>query len=143
MINVNFMGRLGADAELKTSKGGKQFVSMRIATDEFKNGERGTTWINVSYYAEKGTKMLEFLKKGSAVSVLGVETVGTYQSKNGETMVSRDVIADRVDFVNLGKSGDTQSSETVADTGTFKKKANEAETVATTAASSSEDDLPF
>lgn len=143
MINVNFMGRLGADAELKTSKGGKQFVSMRIATDEFKNGERGTTWINVSYYAEKGTKMLEFLKKGSAVSVLGVETVGTYQSKNGETMVSRDVIADRVDFVNLGKSGDTQSSETVADTGTFKKKANEAETVAATAASSSEDDLPF
>ena len=143
MINVNFMGRLGADAELKTSKGGKQFVSMRIATDEFKNGERGTTWINVSYYAEKGTKMLEFLKKGSAVSVLGVETVGTYQSKNGETMVSRDVIADRVDFVNLGKSGDTQSTETVADTGTFKKKANEAETVATTAASSSEDDLPF
>ena len=87
--------------------------------------------------------MLEFLKKGSAVSVLGVETVGTYQSKNGETMVSRDVIADRVDFVNLGKSGDTQSSETVADTGTFKKKANEAETVAATAASSSEDDLPF
>lgn len=143
MINVNFMGRLGADAELKTSKGGKQFVSMRIATDEFKNGERGTTWINVSYYAEKGTKMLEFLKKGSAVSVLGVETVGTYQSKNGETMVSRDVIADRVDFVNLGKSGDTQSTETVADTGTFKKKANEAETVAATAASSSEDDLPF
>ena len=143
MINVNFMGRLGADAELKTSKGGKQFVSMRIATDEFKNGERGTTWINVSYYAEKGTKMLEFLKKGSAVSVLGVETVGTYQSKTGETMVSRDVIADRVDFVNLGKSGDTQSSETVADTGTFKKKANEAETVAATAASSSEDDLPF
>jgi len=137
------MGRLGADAELKTSKGGKQFVSMRIATDEFKNGERGTAWINVSYYAEKGTKMLEFLKKGSAVSVLGVETVGTYQSKNGETMVSRDVIADRVDFVNLGKSGDTQSSETVADTGTFKKKANEAETVAATAASSSEDDLPF
>ena len=143
MINVNFMGRLGADAELKTSKGGKQFVSMRIATDEFKNGERGTAWINVSYYAEKGTKMLEFLKKGSAVSVLGVETVGTYQSKNGETMVSRDVIADRVDFVNLGKSGDTQSSETVADTGTFKKKANEAETVAATAASSSDDDLPF
>ena len=143
MINVNFMGRLGADAELKTSKGGKQFVSMRIAADEFKNGERGTAWINVSYYAEKGTKMLEFLKKGSAVSVLGVETVGTYQSKNGETMVSRDVIADRVDFVNLGKSGDTQSSETVADTGTFKKKANEAETVAETAASSSEDDLPF
>ena len=143
MINVNFMGRLGADAELKTSKGGKQFVSMRIATDEFKNGERGTTWINVSYYAEKGTKMLEFLKKGSAVSVLGVETVGTYQSKNGETMVSRDVIADRVDFVNLGKSGDTQSTETVADTGTFKKKANEAETVAATAASSSDDDLPF
>jgi single-strand DNA-binding protein len=145
MINVNFMGRLGADAELKTSKGGKQFVSMRIATDEFKNGERGTAWINVSYYAEKGTKMLEFLKKGSAVSVLGVETVGTYQSKNGETMVSRDVLADRIEFVNLGKSGESQSNDSAAtDTGTFKPTANGEEVAAASAAATtSDDDLPF
>ena len=139
-VIVNFIGRLGADAELKTSKNGKQYVAMRVATDEFRNGEKSTAWLNVSYYAEKGTKMQEFLKKGSAVSVIGSETVGTYQSKNGETMVSRDVMADRVDFVNLGKSGDTQSNDAVTETGTFKPKTEE---VAVAASTSSDDDLPF
>lgn len=145
MVNVNFIGRLGADAELRTSKGGKQYVAMRVATDEFKNGEKGTAWINVTYHGDRAVKMHEYLKKGSAVSVMGSETVGTYQNKNGETQVSRDVLADRVDFLNLGKSGDGQTNEASTDTGTFKPKEQEAEMVTAAAASASDgaDDLPF
>ena len=145
MVNVNFIGRLGADAELRTSKGGKQYVAMRVATDEFKNGEKGTAWINVTYHGDRAIKMHEYLKKGSAVSVMGSETVGTYQNKNGETQVSRDVLADRVDFLNLGKSGDGQTNETSTDTGTFKPKEQEAEMATAAAASTSDgaDDLPF
>jgi single-strand DNA-binding protein len=141
MVNINFVGRLGADAELKTStKSGKQFVKMRVATDEFKNGEKTTAWLNVMYPNERGLKMAEYLKKGSAVSVFGVETVGLYESKaNGEMQVSRDVIADRVEFVSLGKSGDTQSTDTVTDTGTFQPT----ETVTVAAPSTTDDDLPF
>lgn len=143
MVNVNFLGRLGADAELKTAKSGKQYVSMRVATDEFKKGERGTAWFNVTYTGDRAVKMHEYLKKGSAVSVMGVETIDTYQStKTGETMISRDVLADRVDFVNFGKSGDTQSNEAVADTN--KSSKNSSEEVAVAAASTTnEDDLPF
>ena len=145
MVNVNFIGRLGADAELRTSKGGKQYVAMRVATDEVKNGEKGTAWINVTYHGDRAIKMHEYLKKGSAVSVMGSETVGTYQNKNGETQVSRDVLADRVDFLNLGKSGDGQTNETSTDTGTFKPKEQEAEMATAAAASASDgaDDLPF
>lgn len=145
MINVNFNGRLGADAEVKTSaKSGKQYVAMRVATDEFRNGEKGTAWMNVTYHGDRAIKMQEYLKKGNAVTVMGVETVSTYQNKNGETMVSRDVLADRVEFVNLGKSGDTQSNDAVIETGKFqpKEKTNEAE-MATATAATSDDDLPF
>ena len=141
MINVNFNGRLGADAEVRTSKNGKQYVSMRVATDEFKNGEKSTAWLNVTYHSERAIKMQPFLKKGSAISVIGSETVGTYQDKNGETQISRDILADRVDFLGLGGSGSTQSNETVTDTGKF-KKTDEAE-MATATASTSDDDLPF
>ena len=141
MINVNFNGRLGADAEVRTSKGGKQYVSMRVATDEFKNGEKSTAWLNVTYHNDKAIKMQPFLKKGSAVNVIGSETVGTYQDKNGETQISRDILADRVDFLGLGGSGSTQSNDTVTDTGKF-KKTEEAE-MATATASTSDDDLPF
>lgn len=142
MVNVYFNGRLGADAELRTStKNGKQYVTMRVATDEFKNGEKGTAWINVSYHGDRAAKMHEYLKKGSAVSVIGNETISTYQStKNGETMISRDVLADRVDFLGLSKSG--EGNEASTDTGKFQKTTENQEMVTATAASS-DDDLPF
>ena len=57
-------------------------------------------------------------------------------------MVSRDVLADRVDFLGLGKSGDTQSNEAVTETGKFEPKTDTAE-MATATAATSDDDLPF
>lgn len=143
MVNINFLGRLGADAELKTAKSGKQYVSMRVATDEFKKGERSTAWFNVTYTGDRAVKMHEYLKKGNAVSVMGVETIDTYQSnKTGETMISRDVLADRVDFVNFGKSGETQTNEAVADTGSFTKDSSK-EMATVVASTTEEEDLPF
>jgi single-strand DNA-binding protein len=143
MVNINFIGRLGADAELKTAKSGRQYVSMRVATDEFKKGEKSTSWLNVTYTGDRALKMHEYLKKGSAIVVMGVETVDTYQStKTGETMISRDVIADRVDFVGLGKSGDTQSNEATADTAAPTKD-NTKEMATVAASTTAEDDLPF
>lgn len=103
-VNVNIVGRLGRDAELVNGQKG-QFLSFSLATDEFKNGNRGTTWLRVNY---NNTRMLEWLKKGKMVNVIGKETVSSYQDKNGQTQVSRDVNADSVEFVNIG-SGQTQS----------------------------------
>ena len=34
MINVNFVGRLGNDSEIRESNG-KQFISMRVAVDDY------------------------------------------------------------------------------------------------------------
>lgn len=111
-INVNFNGRLGADSELKTNNNnGKQFVAMRVATDEFRNGKRETVWVNVVDYSDKTKNMAAYLKKGSLVNIHGVESVNLYQSKNGETMISRDVISDRIDFVG-GSSGNTTTNKT-------------------------------
>jgi single-strand DNA-binding protein len=86
--------------------------------------------------------MQEHMKKGSAVSVHGTLRTSLFTNKNGEQSISTDLFVDRVDFVNLGKSGDTQTNEAVTDTGTFKPKA-QAEEVAVASAASDADDLPF
>lgn len=141
MINSFLIGRLGADAELKTAKSGSQFLSMRVASNDYVNGETTTTWLNVTWVGERAIKMAEHMKKGRMVSVNGPLRVSTYTTKNGETAISIDVMADRVDFVNTGNSGQTQSTEVTVDTGTLKKKE---EMVAETAASTTSiDDLPF
>lgn len=143
MFNVDFNGRLGADSELKTSKNGNQFLTMRVATDEFNNGETTTTWVNVVWTGERAVKMVEHMKKGSLVEVHGVLRTSLYKTKNGDSAISHDVFADRVDFISGGKSGATQSSEAVADTGTFKKTEKVAVAAAASTSESDNDDLPF
>jgi single-strand DNA-binding protein len=142
MIYCELIGRLGADAELRTSTKGTQFVSMRVASNDFFNGETVTTWVTVMWSGDRAVKMQEHMKKGSAVSVHGTLRTSLFTNKNGEQAISTDLFADRVDFVNLGKSGDTQTNEAVTDTGTFKPKA-QAEEVAVASAASDADDLPF
>ena len=143
MVNVNVIGRLGADAELINGKNG-QFASFRLAVDDRKSSEKITTWFRVTLNGERVGKLVEYLTKGRLVNVIGTESVGTYQAKDGSTQVSRDINASNVEFVSVG-SGSTvteSSTETTTEavsTGTLKKP------VATAAATASEpeDDLPF
>lgn len=110
-VNVQIVGRLGGDSEIKTGKNGGQFVTFRLATDEYKGGKNETAWLNVVDYNEKTLKMAQYLKKGTMVNVHGVETVDVYQNRNGEFVPSRDIRAYSVDFVNSGQSGMTSSSD--------------------------------
>lgn len=146
-VNVNVVGRLGKDAEVINGQKG-QFLSFSLATDEFKNGERGTTWLRVN---SNNVKMAEWLKKGKMVNVIGTETVRTYQDKNGSTQVARDVNAVSLEFVSIGSGQTTnesstesvQQSETNPATAITTGKLNppKAATVYTQAVE--DDDLPF
>ena len=80
MLYVELIGRLGADAELKTSAKGNQFVSMRVASNDFFNGENVTTWVNVMWSGERAVKMQEHMKKGSAVSIHGTLRTSLFSS---------------------------------------------------------------
>ena len=146
MVNINVIGRLGADAELINGKNG-QFASFRLAVDDRKNGEKTTSWFRVTLNGDRVGKIVEYLTKGKLVNVMGTESVGTYQAKDGSTQVSRDINASNVEFISVG-SGSTASdtsAETTTETtteavstGTLKKPVAK-----TAAASEPEDDLPF
>lgn len=149
-VNVNIIGRLGADSEIKTNSNGRPFVVFRLATDEFKNGKAETTWLNVADYTEKTHKMASYLKKGSLVNVHGIETIGVYKNKNGENSFSRDIISDRVDFVNGGSNSGSTSSNKQDESnemscGTLKNMSSQSNEQSSSYVSSDshDDDLPF
>lgn len=166
MINVNFVGRLGADAELRQDKFMRNFVAFNVAVDEYRNGQNETVWLRVTDNSERIMKMQPHLKKGTMVSVHGVESVRMFTSANGTMGVSRDVRADRVEFVKSGSGNSTTTSTpqaTVVSTpstspspqsepnmqditcGTFDATTNIApiRQMATVPSSDIEDDLPF
>lgn len=117
MVNVNFIGRLGADAEIRTSKTNRQYVLLRVATDEYRNGEKSTSWLNVTYFGDRALKIAQFLKKGSHVFVMGTEMVSTYKTRTEEIGISRDIIADRIEFVSSGTANTPHDQ--AFDTGTL------------------------
>jgi single stranded DNA-binding protein len=142
MQYLQVIGRLGADSELKTSKNGKQFLTMRVASNDFIGGENLTTWISVLWGGERAVKMAEHLKKGSQVIINGTPKYSLYKAKSGESAIDVSVFADRVDFVS-SNSGGTQSNEAVAETGTFKKKEPAVAAATAKNETNESDDLPF
>lgn len=140
MFYTDFTGRLGVDSELRTSKSGKQYVSMRVASNDYVNGENVTNWVNVTWPGERAIKMQEHMKKGSFIHIHGTLKASLYDNKNGEKAISFDVLADRVDFVSSGSSANTQSNEAVAEA---PKKVAEVPKISVEANANDGDDLPF
>lgn len=145
MVNINVIGRLGADAELINGKNG-QFVSFRLAVDDRKNNAKITSWFRVTLNGDRAGKIVEYLTKGKLINVVGTESVGTYQAKDGSTQVSRDISASNIEFISSGSgstSSDSESTtehvETSVSTGDFKKPLPKTEVGST----EPEDDLPF
>lgn len=157
MINVIFNGRLGADAEIRQRRDGSQFIAFNVAVNEYRGkNEKQTSWMRVT---SNNVNMAQHLKKGSFVTISGVETINTFTNKNGETQFSRDVNADRIGFVDVAKtnneSSDTSQSVVVQTTssvsqpsiengmacGTFQPQV--APSFASMGPSGDEDDLPF
>ena len=103
MVTVNVVGRLGIDAEIIDGKRGK-YVSFRMAVDDYKDGERTTTWMRVSFDGERALKIAQYLKKGSLINVMGNESVSIYTDREGHPQVSRDITAFNLNFISVGKS---------------------------------------
>lgn len=116
MVTVNVVGRLGADAEIKNSEKGR-LVTLRLATDDFVDGQKTTAWFSVAIRAEALGNIVPYLTKGKMVQVIGKERVRLYTDRNGETKVARDIFAHSVEFIS-GASGNTKSDsvEVVSET---------------------------
>lgn len=145
MVNVEFIGRLGADCEVLTSAKGNPYLRMRVATDEFKSkGERETAWMSVTYAGDRAVHVKEYLTKGKMVQVRGTERITLYTTKSGEPAYSRDVIADRVDFVSTGQQQKDEQQQEKPKQQTEPEVAKvESVPVQSTVTSDSDDDLPF
>lgn len=93
-----FRGNLGADAELKTSKGGTPYLSFTVANStnrKMDNGEwetTNTTWKRVTAW-DNLDALAPHLKKGAAVLIEGYEELRTWQKEDGGEGYSLDVTA--------------------------------------------------
>lgn len=71
--SVEAIGRLGRDAQIRTTNTGKQYNSFSLAVTERagKDGAEKTQWFDVSYFGSVDPRFVEMLKTGTLVFVRG------------------------------------------------------------------------
>lgn len=105
MMIVEIAGHLGADPEVRFTPSGQKVVSFRIAANTRKGGKDETAWWRVTIWGDRFDKMLPYLKKGSAVIVIGeMQKPEIWNDKEGRPQVSLDVTADIIRFSPFGRT---------------------------------------
>lgn len=107
MINrVNLMGRLVADPELRTTKGGIAVTSIRIAVDRnyVKEGEeRRADFFTVIVWRRAAEFVCRNFVKGSMIAVDGKLQSRPYETPDGRKGVAVEIVAEEVSFTGEKK----------------------------------------
>lgn len=104
MNSIQIMGYLGADAETRFTPNGQKVTNLRIATTVRRGGTEKTVWYRVTLWGDRFDKMLPYLKKGTALIVVGELGEPTiYADKEGRNQISLEVTAEFIRFSPFGK----------------------------------------
>lgn len=111
MNSVVLIGRLTRDPEVRYTAGTQMAVcTFTVAIDRpVKAGsEKQTDFPRVTCFGKQAENCERFLAKGRLVGVQGRIQTGSYTNKDGATVYTTDVVADRVEFLEWGeKTGES------------------------------------
>ncbi len=112
MNNVVLIGRLTRDPDVRYAAASQLAVArFTLAIDRVvaAGKEKQTDFPSVVAFGKTAEICERFLKKGRQVAVQGRIQTGSYQNKDGATVYTTDVVADRVELI--GNRGDENSGQ--------------------------------
>ena len=98
-------GRLGKDAEVRTTQGGTKVVSFSLADDIGWGDRKKTNWLKCAMFGERGVKVAPYLTKGSIVQISGEPEVEAWE-KDGKAHGCIKVAVNDVKLFGGGKKDD-------------------------------------
>lgn len=139
MLQMTIGGTLGRDPETRATSSGKEVTTFNVAVNgyDFSKREKTTTWVKVTMWGERGTKLGDMLAKGDRVMASGIGRLNTYENKDGETKTSLELTADQLAPMGGSKRSDDED-ERPARTSSKKPPAAKQQSFP-----DSDDDIPF
>lgn len=108
-MNVwTFSGRVGADAELRTTQSGEKVLNFRVANDIGFGDRKTTQWVDCQYWGKRGEAVSSYVRKGDKITVSGEVKLEEFQRRDG-TPGSK--LAVRVNDLDLAAKGEASGSE--------------------------------
>lgn len=146
MNQVTIIGRTTRELELRYTQSGLAIAKFSVAINrpKGKDGQdNGADFPRVSSFGKTAELLDKFLYKGARVCIVGHLHTDSYQDKNGNTVYTTDVVADRVEFIDFRDNGNGNSS----DNGQNQATSNNNEPIANSMPRGFEDiedeDIPF
>jgi single-strand DNA-binding protein len=111
---VMLLGNLGADPELRYTKGGQAIMKLRLATTERFKDQSGewkdrTEWHRVTMWGKRGEALSKFLTKGSTIFVEGSLRTSSWE-KEGVKQYSTEINASNIVLAG-GKRGEARGGD--------------------------------
>lgn len=105
MNNVNLIGRLTKDIELRQTNSGKEVCSFCIAID---GGKDNTYFVDCIAWEARAVNIAKYFHKGDKIGIAGMITTRTYETSDGKKNKATEILINSFDFCN-GKK--TEQSE--------------------------------
>lgn len=105
MNSVVLIGRLTRDPEVRyISESQMAVATFTLAIDRpARSGqEKKTDFPRITVFGRQAENCERFLAKGRLVGIQGRIQTGSYTNKDGQTVYTTDVVADRVEFLEWG-----------------------------------------
>ena len=116
MNSVNLIGRICNDITVRyTSSTQTAVCQFTLAIDRpaRAGGEKQTDFPRVTVFGKQAENCERFLAKGRLVGVQGRLQTGSYTNRDGATVYTTDVVADRVEFLERAEKSEPKEAEPV------------------------------
>jgi single-strand DNA-binding protein len=101
MNNLNAVGNIGSDAEVRFTKEGTAIASFSFALSSGYGDRKKTTWLRCNIIGKRGETFAPMLNKGSQVAITGEISLNEYVAKDGSNKSSLECLVNNVTL--LGK----------------------------------------
>lgn len=106
MNNINIIGRLTADPELKTTQSGVSVCSYDLAVKR-PNVKDTTDFLKVVSWRQGAEYISKYAHKGDMVAVNGVLTTRRWEDKNGNKQTAYEIVSNSVEIIGGKKQEQT------------------------------------
>lgn len=113
MNNVQLVGRLTRDPEVRYSDGGTSVARFTVAVDRrfHKEGQQDADFISCVAFSKTAEFIEKHFRKGMRIGLIGRIQTGSYTNQEGQKIYTTDVCTDNVEFVeSKNSSNDSQDS---------------------------------
>lgn len=115
---VVIAGRLTADPERRTTPKGVPVVGIRIASNQYYQGEEHPVFVDVSAFGRTAEVVSEYFKKGDPILVRGSLRLDEWTTKDGDRRSKHKIVADQISFFSKNGRRSAGGANTDANTGT-------------------------